>query len=406
MGVALARAALSPNIKERRDYSCALFDARGRLVAQAAHIPVHLGSTALSVAAVLETVALGDGDVAIVERPVRRRHAPARHHAGAAGVRRRRVHRLRRQSRASRRRRRQRAGVDAGRRARARRHDARGARAAGGDVAALRDGAEPVAGDARGHHRRRRAAPRAAAARRRGGGAAVRGGARARGAARRSRWRSGRRSRSAAGACRRWQRPTAPTCWRARADALIAYSEALLRAAIAAVPDGVYAFADSLDDDGAGRDDVGIRVTLTIDGDRAIVDFSDSDEEVDGPLNAVYAVTLSAVVYAFRLLLARGGADQPRAVRAARGHRARRLACWRRARRARWRRATSRPRSAWSTWCSARWRRRCPSASRRRARARCRTCSSATTSAPTTRPSAAAPAPGRARRARARCRRT
>ena len=47
----------------------------------------------------------------------------------------------------------------------------------------------------------------------------------------------------------------------ARADALIAYSEALLRAAIAAVPDGVYAFADSLDDDGAGRDDVGIRVT-------------------------------------------------------------------------------------------------------------------------------------------------
>ena len=47
--MALARAAFSPNIKERRDYSCALFDADGRLVAQAAHIPVHLGSTALSV---------------------------------------------------------------------------------------------------------------------------------------------------------------------------------------------------------------------------------------------------------------------------------------------------------------------------------------------------------------------
>jgi len=69
MGVALARAAFSPNIKERRDYSCALFDARGRLVAQAAHIPVHLGSTALSVAAVLERLTLADGDIAIVNDP-------------------------------------------------------------------------------------------------------------------------------------------------------------------------------------------------------------------------------------------------------------------------------------------------------------------------------------------------
>ncbi|HWE30017.1 MAG TPA: hydantoinase B/oxoprolinase family protein, partial [Polyangia bacterium] len=69
MGVALARAAFSPNIKERRDYSCALFDAGGRLVAQAAHIPVHLGSTALSVAAVLERLTLGDGEIAIVNDP-------------------------------------------------------------------------------------------------------------------------------------------------------------------------------------------------------------------------------------------------------------------------------------------------------------------------------------------------
>ena len=84
---------------------------------------------------------------------------------------------------------------------------------------------------------------------------------------------------------------------------LIAYGEALLRAAIGAIPDGVYAFADSLDDDGAGTHDVGVRVLIHIQGDRAVVDFSDSDGEVQGPLNAVYAVTLSAVVYAFRLLL-------------------------------------------------------------------------------------------------------
>src|SRR5438046_10690144 len=70
MGLHLKRAAFSPNIKERRDYSCALFDARGGLVAQAAHIPVHLGSTALSVRAVIERVALADGGVGIVNDPV------------------------------------------------------------------------------------------------------------------------------------------------------------------------------------------------------------------------------------------------------------------------------------------------------------------------------------------------
>src|SRR5579871_4101869 len=44
MGLAVRNAAYSPNIKERMDHSCALFDARGRMVAQAEHIPVHLGS--------------------------------------------------------------------------------------------------------------------------------------------------------------------------------------------------------------------------------------------------------------------------------------------------------------------------------------------------------------------------
>src|SRR5690554_6966223 len=45
MGATLMRSAYSPNIKERRDFSCALFDAAGEMIAQAAHIPVHLGST-------------------------------------------------------------------------------------------------------------------------------------------------------------------------------------------------------------------------------------------------------------------------------------------------------------------------------------------------------------------------
>src|SRR5207247_8590809 len=63
------RTALSPNIKERRDFSCAVFDARGALVAQAAHIPVHLGSTALSVRAAIAGVPLGPGDVAMLNDP-------------------------------------------------------------------------------------------------------------------------------------------------------------------------------------------------------------------------------------------------------------------------------------------------------------------------------------------------
>ncbi len=54
MGAALGRTAWSPNIKERRDYSCAVFDAAGRLVAQAEHIPVHLGAMPASVQAAIE----------------------------------------------------------------------------------------------------------------------------------------------------------------------------------------------------------------------------------------------------------------------------------------------------------------------------------------------------------------
>ncbi|MBE7493223.1 MAG: hydantoinase B/oxoprolinase family protein [Planctomycetes bacterium] len=69
MGQALRRSAYSPNIKERQDYSCALFDARGRLLAQAAHLPVHLGSMPASVAAVLAAMRLAPGEVAVVNDP-------------------------------------------------------------------------------------------------------------------------------------------------------------------------------------------------------------------------------------------------------------------------------------------------------------------------------------------------
>src|SRR6476659_2608917 len=69
MGVALRRTAFSPNIKERRDYSCAVFDAKGRVIAQGDHMPVHLGSMPMAVAAALEEIDLVPGDVVALNGP-------------------------------------------------------------------------------------------------------------------------------------------------------------------------------------------------------------------------------------------------------------------------------------------------------------------------------------------------
>src|SRR5213593_2018781 len=73
MGIALRRTAYSPNIKERMDASCALFDAEGRMVAQAEHIPVHLGSMPVTIEVLREEMGggLADGDQVIVNDPYR-----------------------------------------------------------------------------------------------------------------------------------------------------------------------------------------------------------------------------------------------------------------------------------------------------------------------------------------------
>jgi N-methylhydantoinase B len=296
MGLVLQRAAFSPNIKERRDYSCAVFDAAGRLVAQAAHIPVHLGSTPLAVKAVIERVPLADGECAIVNDPYAGgTHLPdvtlvmrvgdlgwvanRAHHADVGGS--------------------------------APGSMPVGARAVGDALPEAeelppamgpqyRDFAppsgtvafRPVTIDEEGM----RIAPQkldAAAIERFVAGARGRREREGDLAAQRASLQVGRQRLEALRASGVAEKMTA----------LIDYTARLMRAEIAAIPDGSYAFADSLDDDGAGRTDIGLRVMLTIDGDRAIVDFSDSDEEVEGSLNAVYAVTLSSVIYAFRLLL-------------------------------------------------------------------------------------------------------
>lgn len=69
MGAALCRTAFSPNIKERRDYSCALFDDRGQVIAMGDHMPVHLGSMPMSVRAALHRFDLALGDVVMLNDP-------------------------------------------------------------------------------------------------------------------------------------------------------------------------------------------------------------------------------------------------------------------------------------------------------------------------------------------------
>jgi N-methylhydantoinase B len=71
MGAALRRTAFSPNIKERRDYSCAVFDREGQVIAMGDHMPVHLGSMPMSVAAAIESGPMHEGDIVMLNDPFR-----------------------------------------------------------------------------------------------------------------------------------------------------------------------------------------------------------------------------------------------------------------------------------------------------------------------------------------------
>jgi N-methylhydantoinase B len=71
MGAALRRTAFSPNIKERRDYSCAVFDSAGEVIAMGDHMPVHLGSMPMSVRAAIAACEMGPGDVVMLNDPFR-----------------------------------------------------------------------------------------------------------------------------------------------------------------------------------------------------------------------------------------------------------------------------------------------------------------------------------------------
>lgn len=276
MGVTLRRTALSPNIKERRDYSAAVFDADGRMVSQAAHLPVHLGSMPLSVRAAIDQVELEPGDEAILNDP----YAGGTHLPDITVVRPVFVDE---------------GGEDgAGRRTPSwyvanRAHHA--------DVGGQRPGSMVLSDHI--DHEGLRLAPqllddacvrRIVAAVRtpdeRQGDLAAQRASNATGETRL------RELTARHGAGRLTQR----VAW------LHQRGEAMMRSVISRVPDGAYAAEDWLDGDGLGSGPVRIAVRLTIDGEEAHVDFSESDGQVAGPMNSVFAITLSATVYCFRCI--------------------------------------------------------------------------------------------------------
>jgi len=282
MGQALMRSASSTNIKERRDYSCALFDAQGRTIAQGDHMPVHLGSMPASVAAVLAALELGPGDVAILNDPFRGGthlpditlvapvhlerdstrpsfHVACRAHHSDVG------------------------GIQAGSMPLATEIYQEGliippvrlVRAGTTDTALL---AMILANVRTPRERREDLAAQAAAlvtgARRLREIVAV----------------YGVRTAEAAGA------------------ALRGYSERMLRRALREAPSGSWSFEDFLDDDGFGSGPIRIRARVTLRGGRAIIDLRDCAEQVRGGVNAVRAITESCVLYVFRCLV---GEDIP-----------------------------------------------------------------------------------------------
>jgi N-methylhydantoinase B len=84
---------------------------------------------------------------------------------------------------------------------------------------------------------------------------------------------------------------------------ILNYSERMTRHAIASIPDGVTEAEDFMDNDGITDKPIAIRVKVTIHGDNATIDFTGSDPQAGGSINAVYAITASVVFYIFRTLV-------------------------------------------------------------------------------------------------------
>lgn len=279
MGVALCRTAFSPNIKERRDFSCAIFDATGNMIAQAAHIPVHLGSMPLSVLSAIRAVDFEDGDVVILNDPFSGgTHLPditlvepvfiednpvffvanRAHHADVGGM-------------------------------------SPGSMPLSTGITQEGIRIPPVKLMKRGKPNQELfglilANVRTPAERL--------GDLEAQLAANQI------GKRRLVESVQKYGREE----FLEYAQALLDYAEKMMRSVIKRVPAGVYEFCDFMDDDGIDDEPVRIAVKITVNDEDVIIDFRDSAPQVKGSVNAVYAITLSAVFYVFKCI---GGRDIP-----------------------------------------------------------------------------------------------
>ena len=274
MGVTLQRAAFSPNIRERLDFSCAVFDAGARIVAQAAHIPVHLGSMPASVEAAIRAFERFEpGDVIILNDPYRGgTHLPDVTMVSPVF-----------------------AGAQVAFFVASRAHHA--------DVGGMSPGSLPLSTEL---YQEGLIIPPVKL---------VEGGrlsrsvfdlitANSRGPEERQGDLEAQLAAQRVGARRLLHLVEAHgyDALTEHANALIDYSRRMTEAVIAAIPDGRYTFEDALEGDGQEARRIPIRVTITVSDRSFAVDFTGTAPQVAGNLNAVEAIVRSAVYYCLRLL--------------------------------------------------------------------------------------------------------
>jgi N-methylhydantoinase B len=297
MGAALRRTAFSPNIKERRDYSCALFDASGQVVAMGDHMPVHLGSMPMSVRAAIGAFPLAPGDVAMLNDPFcGGTHLPDITLVAPVYV-----------ARSSAEKRRGKTGHPPDFYVASRAHHADVGGAYAGSMGPCREiyqegvripPVKLVRGGKTDADVLALLLANVRTPREREGDLGAQLAACHTGAARLRE------------VCARYGLPRV----RRAMQALLDYSEEMMRAFLAKVPRGTYRAEDFLDDDGITDRPIRIAVQLTFRSPArkitrspdpiVTVDFTGSDPQVAGSVNAVEAITYSACFYVFRCLLA------------------------------------------------------------------------------------------------------
>jgi N-methylhydantoinase B len=276
MGAALRRSAFSPNIKERRDYSCAVYDADGQVLAMGDHMPVHLGSMPASVAAARAAFALHAGDIALLNDPF----AGGTHLPDLTMVMPIFLPRNRRPS------------FYVANRA----HHADVGGALAGSMGPAREIFQeglripPVKIFRRGEVNQDVMALLLTNVRTPGE-------------------REGDLAAQIA-ACRTGERRLLEIAQKygerevsTYGQHLLDYSAAMMRAALRELRAGTYTAEDFLDDDGVSDEPLRIRVRIRIAADHAEVDFTGSAPQCAGNVNAVEAIAISAVYYVFRCLL-------------------------------------------------------------------------------------------------------